>query len=101
MPDHAYAPVAYCARCSDCFCDCGVNSVELVVTRYLFDDRTPAIVLEHDEMADQVEEPTFLDHAAQQQFQLRHRSGCERLAFNCAPRHETFFIGSDCADACF
>jgi hypothetical protein len=32
---------------------CGFFSVELVVSRYLFDGRTPVVVLENDEMVDE------------------------------------------------
>ena len=77
------------------------TSVKLVVTRYLFDDRIPAVVLEDDEMADEIEKPPFVEHAAQQHFQLRHGGGRERFAVNGAPRHEAFFIRADGADARF
>src|SRR3984893_480009 len=52
-------------------------------------------------MTDEVEEPTFVEHAAEQDLQLRHCGGSECFTFDGTPRHETFSISSDCADSCF
>ena len=52
-------------------------------------------------MTDEVEEPTFVEHAAEQDLQLRYCGGSECFTFDGTPRHETFSISSDCADSCF
>ena len=50
---------------------------------------------------DRAEEPTFVEHAAEQDLQLRRCGGSECFTFDGTPRHETFSISSDCADSCF
>ena len=60
-----------------------------------------AVILEHDEMPDEIEEPPLVEHAAQQHFQLRHRSRRKRLAPNRTPRHEPLPVRADRADARF
>ena len=76
-----------------------IDGVELVVARQLLDDAIAAVILEHDEMPDEIEETPFVEHAAQQHFQLREFGGRDGFAINGAPRHEAFLVRADRADA--
>jgi len=64
--------------------------MELVVARHLLDRRAAAVVLEHDEVADQVEEPTLLEQAFEHDLKLRQVRVCQALARDAAPGLESF-----------
>ena len=62
-----------------------VHRVELVVAGHLLDERAAARVLEHDEVAHQVEEAPLVEHALEQHLQLRQVRVGQRLARDRAP----------------
>ena len=47
-------------------------------------------------MTDEVEEPTFVENAAEQDLQLPHCGGSEGFTCDGTPMNETFSISSDC-----
>ena len=49
-----------------------VDGVELVVARHLLDELPAAQILEHDEVAHEIEEAALLEHALQHHLQLGH-----------------------------
>jgi hypothetical protein len=59
------------------------------------------VVLEHDEVAEQVEEPPLVEHAADQHLELAHVVGRERLALDGAPGQEALLVRRQRADARF
>ena len=79
--------------------DRGVDGMELVVARDLLGDRAAARVLEHDEVADEVEEPPVLEHTLQQDAELRHRGRGVGGAVDRAPGLEPFLARAERADA--
>ena len=62
-----------------------VHRVELVVARHLLRELA-AVILEHDEVADQVEEPVLVEDARKQHLQLRHRRRSQSVARYRPPR---------------
>ncbi len=67
---------------------CGLHGVELVVAGDLLLQAPAAVVLEHDEVPHQVEEPPVIAHPLHQHLELRQRQVCELLAGDGAPRLE-------------
>ena len=70
-----------------------------MIARQFFDDGIAAVVLKHDEMPDEIQKTALIEHAAQQNFKLRHGGGRDGFAVNGAPRHEAFLVRADGADA--
>src|SRR2546428_806467 len=62
------------------------DRMELVVPSYLLGERALPLVLEDDEVPDQIEEPSFVEHPVDHYVQLRHRRRSQVLTFNRAPR---------------
>ena len=79
--------------------DRGLHRVELVVARHLLGERAAAVVLEHDEVPDQGQQPGRRADALDQDLQLRQRRVGERLARDRPPRLEPLPLGSQRADA--
>ena len=79
--------------------DRGLHRVELVVAGHLLGERTAAVVLEHDEVADQGQEPAGRTDALDQHLELRHVRVGQRLAADRAPRLEPLPAGGQRADA--
>ena len=75
------------------------NGVELVIARHLLDQRTAAVVLEHDEVAQQCQEAAGFTDALDHHLQLRHVRVGQGLARDRAPRLEPFPPGGQGADA--
>ena len=61
------------------------HRVELVIPRHLLDQRAAAVVLEHDEVADERENPPRLEDALQHHLELRHMRVGQRLPRDGAP----------------
>ena len=61
------------------------HRVELVIPRHLLDQRAAAVVLEHDEVADEREEPPRLEDALQHHLELGHMRVGQRLPGDGAP----------------
>ena len=116
MPDHAYAAVAGLParlparlvppallggpqlralqlRRPKGLVDRDPDGVELVVARHLLDQRAAAVVLEHDEVADQGEEAARLEDALQHHLELGHLRVGERLPRDGAPGLEPLPAG--------
>ena len=88
--------------CPDCLINCGFDRKELVIAGNQFVDCTAIrIVFEGDEVADQIEEASLLEHAANQRLQFERRSWSIELTFNCAPDFEPFLVSGKRANACF
>ena len=83
------------------FGDGGPHGVELMVPGHLLDQGAAAVVLEHDEVADQGQQPAPVEDAFDQHLELRQARVGQRLARNRAPRLEPFLPGIQRADACF
>ncbi len=81
--------------------DGGLHGVELVVPGHLLDQGAAAIVLEHDEVADQREQPAPVEDTFEQHLELRQARVGQRLARNRAPRLEPLLPGRQRADARF
>ena len=62
------------------FGDGELHRVELVIAGHLLDQRAAAVVLEHDEVPDELQEPLRQADALQQHLQLRHAQVRQRLA---------------------
>ena len=77
-----------------------VHGVELVVARHLLGElaRRPSI-LEHDEVAQQIEEAALLEHAFQHHLQLGHAAGGVLAPGDRAPGLEPFLARAERADA--
>ena len=111
MPDDADAPIARLAarpparfvaaarfaqpdapppqpRRAQRFGDRGLHGVELVVAGHLLGERAAAVVLEHDEAADQRQEAARLEHAFDQHLQLRQEHRRQPFAVDGPPRLE-------------
>ncbi len=50
--------------------DRDIDRVELVIARHLLRERAAAEILEHDEMADEIEKPALLEHAREHDLQF-------------------------------
>jgi hypothetical protein len=73
--------------------------VELVIPRDLLCERAAAEILEHDEMADQIEKPARLEHAGEHHLQLGE-TRCGILApADRAPRLKPFLADAERANA--
>jgi hypothetical protein len=97
VPDHADPLVALGRGSPDGLLYGEADGVELVVARqFLADD--PRILLEDDEVADQIEEATLLEHAPDQRLQLRHRLRGDILALDRPPRREPLPVCRQRAD---
>ena len=72
--------------------------MELVVTRHLLDERTAAVVLEHDEVADERQEPARLKDPFEHDLQLRHVWIGQGLAGDRPPGLEPLPAGGQRAD---
>ena len=70
------------------FCDGGLDGVELVVPGHLLDQRAAAVVLEHDEVADQRRQSARSADAFEQHPELRQARLGQRLARDRAPALE-------------
>ena len=81
--------------------DGGLHGVELVVPGHLLHEGAAAVVLEHDEVADQREQPAAVEDAFEQHLELREARVGQRLARNRAPRLEPLLPGRQRADARF
>ena len=75
--------------------------MELVVAGHLLDQRAAAVVLEHDEVADQRQQPAPVEDTFQQHLKLRQARVGQRLARDGAPRLEPLLPGRQRADARF
>ena len=121
VPDHADPPVAAGAarlaarlvaagrvpvrdsllqrRRAQRFSDGGLHRVELVVPRHLLHQDPAAVVLEHDEVADQRQHPAPGEDAFEQHLQLRQARVGQRLARDRPPRLAPLAAGRQCPDA--
>ena len=81
------------------FGDRRLHRVELVVARHLLDQRAAAVVLEHDEVAQQRQEPAGFTDAVDHHLQLRQVRIGQGLARDGAPRLEPLPPGGQGADA--
>jgi hypothetical protein len=68
-----------------------VHRVELVVARDLL-DHALAVVLVHDEVADEIEEAPHVEDAAEEHLELAPRRRRERLSFDRAPGLEALAV---------
>ena len=75
------------------------DGVELVVARHLLDERAAAVVVEHDEVAHQRQEPARLEHALQHHLELCRERVRQGLAGDGAPGLEPLPAGRERADA--
>ena len=87
MPDDATAAVAAGQGRLQRRLDGPPCGVELVVARDLLRD-VGAVVLEHDERAEEVEEPALLEHASGQHLQPGHEGRGQLLPLDGPPRQE-------------
>ena len=81
--------------------DGGPHRVELVVPGHLLDQGAAAVVLEHDEVADQRQQPAPVEDAFEQHLELREARVGQRLARDRAPGLEPLLPGRQRADARF
>ena len=72
--------------------------MELVIARHLLGEPPAAVVLEHDEAAQQRKKPLRLANARQQHLQLQELGIRQRLAFDGAPRLEPLAPGGERTD---
>ena len=79
----------------------GPHRVELVVPGHLLDQGAAAVVLEHDEVADQRQQPAPVEGAFEQHLELRQARVGQRLDRYRAPRLEPLLPGRQRADARF
>ena len=70
-----------------------------MVTRHLLDQHAAAVILEHDEVAQQCQEPALLEHALNRHLQLGEEHGRRFLPANRTPRFEPLPAGSQRAEA--
>ena len=123
VPDHADPPVAagagrlaarlvaagrvaLCDRLLQCcraqrLGDGGLHRVELMVPGHLLDRGAAAVVFEHDEVADQREQPAPVEDAFEQHLELRQARVGQRLARDRAPGLKPLPPGRQRADARF
>ena len=88
------------ACCANGFLDCSFDRKELVIASDQLVHRTAVgIVFEGDEVANQIEEASLLEHAANQRLQFERRSWSIELTFNCAPNFEPFLVSGERTDA--
>src|SRR5690242_10957302 len=78
-----------------------VHRMELVIPGQLLDQRPPTLVLEHDEMANQIEKATPFADAFDHHLQLRDSDCRKRLPTNGAPGLEPLPAGGQSADTGF
>ena len=81
--------------------DGGLHRVELVVPGNLLDQGAAAVVLEHDEVADERQQPAPVEDAFEQHLELRQARVGQRLARDRAPRLEPLLPGRQRTDARF
>ena len=117
VPDHAHPPVALfasrlafgiegavavahpvAAGRAPRFLHRHVDRVELMVTRHLLDELAAAQVLEDDEMPQQIEEATLIEHTLDQHPQLGQKSRRQRFPADGPPGLEPFAPGAQRAD---
>ena len=78
-----------------------VHRMELVVARDdLMHSVTLGILLKHDKVLQHVEEPAFLKHASNQDFQFQSRLGGISFAVDGSPDLEPLLIGCQRSNAC-
>lgn len=115
MPHHADAPVARFAAtlcisaewaihpvnlgCAQRLTDGHLHSMELVITRHLLCDASAPVVLEHQEVAYQVEEALLRKQALDDYLHFRNGAGRQFFAVNRAPGFEPLASGAERADA--
>src|SRR5262249_52105291 len=75
--------------------DRDINGVELMIPRDLFCERAAAEILEHNEMADEIEKPPRLKHAGEQDLQFGETRPGIFAPADRAPRLEPFLAGAD------
>jgi hypothetical protein len=71
---------------------CRIHRVVLVVACHFLDEDAPAHILEDDEVPDQVQEPSLLEHALQNNLKLGQPVVCQFFAFNSPPGHEALSV---------
>ena len=107
VPDHADPPVAAgAARLAarqrgraQRLGDGGLHGVKLVIPRHLLHQVPAAVVLEHDEVADQRQQPAPGEDAFEQHLKVRQLRVGQRLARDGAPRLEPLAAGRQRPDA--
>src|SRR5262249_9189920 len=97
MPDNTSAAVASLDSLyspSNSAIDC----MELVILSNPL-DQPVALVSEGDEIPHEVEKDRRREHAAHEDFQLRHSCWCQRFAIDCLPRCVVLEFPAQCAQA--
>ena len=79
--------------------DRDIDRVELVISRDLLRERAAAEILEHNEMADEIEKPARLEHAGEHDLQFGQARRRILAPADRAPRLEPFLARAERADA--
>ncbi len=93
MPNHARAPVAARAGRFHRGFHGKIHRVVLVIARHLLHEGAAAAIFEHDEIADQIQEPAFVEHPLQDDLKLRKPRVGKVFSLDGSPGHKPLPVG--------